>query len=154
MIVIEGSKWKYWIGILSSLFLGMTFIVAGMGKWFAGVVEFELLAFPSFLPAPLATAFFTWLPRVELVIGIALVVGVAVKFATCLSLPLIAGFTINNFILFTRGLGNNPCGCFGMGNKMSVEGSLYLDSVMIACAIMILLYHRGKFFNKKPWFWR
>jgi len=153
VIIIPGNKGKYWIGILASLFLGVTFMVAGMGKWFAGVVEFELLAYPGFLPIPLAELLFISLVWVELIIGIVLVAGIAVKFVTSLSLSLIIGFFINNILLIVKGMGGEPCHCFGLGNRMSVITSLYLDGVMLALAITILVCFRDKFFNKRPWYW-
>lgn len=153
MIIIHHSLLRHWLGILASIFLGMTFIVAGMGKWFASVKEFELLAFPDFLSQSVAETLFTWLPRVELTIGIVLIAGIAVKFVACLSLPLIIGFIVNNILLISMGSGREPCNCFGMGEKLSVFGSLHLDVVMVALVITVLVFHPGRFFNKRPWYW-
>jgi len=149
MIIIQGSKAKYWLGIWASLFLGMTFIVAGMGKWFSGVVEFQLLTTQHTLTEFLNT----WLLPIELTIGIILVAGIFTKCAASFSLLLIAGFIINNILLISVGLGGEPCNCFGMGNTLSVIDSLFLDGVMVALAITILVLYPGRFFNKRPWYW-
>ena len=53
MIIPQHTYHKNWLGILASIFLGMIFIVAGSGKLFSGVVDFQLIT--------LAGAFNTWL---------------------------------------------------------------------------------------------
>jgi len=150
MIVIQGNKAKYWTGILASIFLGMTFIVAGMGKWFSGVVEFQLLTTQNTLTQFLNT----WLIPVELAVGILLVVGVWVKCAASFSLLLTAGFITNNILLISMGLGGEPCNCFGMGKELTVMGSLLLDGIMVALAVTILAFYPARFFGVGPWYWR
>lgn len=146
---------KNWLGILSSLFLGMTFIVAGSGKLFSGVVEFELLIYPELLPPPviLAEILTTCLVPVELTIGILLVVGIFTRCVAGFSLLLIAGFITNNILLISQGLGGEPCNCFGMGQELSVIGSLYLDGVMAALAVWALVFYPSRFFEVRPWYW-
>lgn len=145
MMIVEHHFYKFWLGILASIFLGMTYIVAGMGKWFYGVVGFKLLTRIEALE--------TWLIPVELAIGIILVASILVKPLASLSLLLTAGFIINNIVLITMGLGGEPCNCFGMGQKLTVTSSLFLDGVMVALAITILVFYPGRFFNKRPWYW-
>lgn len=150
MIIIQGNKAKYWLGILASIFLGMLFVVAGMGKWFSGVVEFQLLTTQNTLTAFLATC----LMLGELLIGILLASGILVRAIASFSLLLTAGFITNNILLIASGLGSAPCGCFGMGNRLSVIDSLFLDGVMVALAVTILCWYPARFFEARPWFWR
>ena len=154
MIIIQGNKAKYWLGILAATFLGMTYVVAGMGKWFAGVVEFELHIFPGLLPPTLIGALNTLLSPTELAIGILLASGILVKPLAGFSLLLTTGFIINNIILISQGLGGAPCGCFGMGNRLTVYDSLLLDGIMIALVITVLCWYPTRFFEARPWFWR
>lgn len=136
---------RAWFGILASIFLGMIFVVAGMGKWFTGVADFQFVT-------PI-DAFNIWLIWIELAVGIILVTGIFTKCAVSCSLLLITGFITNNILLIANGLGDEPCGCFGMGYKLTVVDSLYLDGVMVALAVTILVLYPGRFFNKRPWYW-
>lgn len=153
MIIMSHTNYKSWLGILASIFLGMTFIVAGSGKLFAGVVDFQLLTIPDFWPFLLAKFLTTWLMQVELLVGVVLVAGIFAKCAAGFSLPLIAGFIINNILLINSGLGGEPCNCFGMGQELTVIGSLCLDGIMVALAVVILMWYPAKFFEVRPWYW-
>lgn len=150
MIIPQHTHHKNWLGILASLFLGMTFIVAGSGKLFSGVVDFEL-TLSELIPLP-PTLLILLLP-VELAVGILLVVGIFTRCAASFSLLLIAGFITNNILLINSGLGGEPCNCFGMGQGLSVIGSLYLDGVMVALAVWALIFYPSRFFEVRPWYW-
>ena len=153
MIMPQHTYHKNWLGILASLFLGMIFIVAGSGKLFTGVVDFELLIYPELLSPALAGALNTLLVPVELLVGILLVAGIFTRCAAGFSLLLIAGFITNNILLISQGLGGEPCNCFGMGQELSVVGSLYLDGVMAALAVWALVFYPSRFFQVRPWYW-
>ena len=153
MIIVPHNRFKYWLGILASIFLGMTFIVAGSGKLFSGVVDFELiipLAFLSFYPPEVVSA---CLMLGELLIGILLIAGIFTRCVASCSLLLIAGFVTNNILLINLGLGGEPCNCFGMGQELTVIGSLYLDGVMVVLAVEVLAFYPGRFFELRPWYW-
>lgn len=161
MIIIQGNKAKYWLGILASIFLGMIYIVAGMGKWFSGVADVQLFtegiryAHPLFPGSSSPLIFLqTSLVLIELGVGILLASGIWVRVIASFSLLLTAGFITNNIILIASGLGGAPCGCFGMGNRLTVFDSLLLDGVMVALAITILCWYPARFFEARPWFWR
>jgi len=152
MIVVQGSKWKYWVGILASIFLGMTFIVAGISKFYAPVKEFELLNILDFLPATLVGTINILLMSAELALGIFLVAGIAVKFVACLSLPLIAGFITTNILMIVLGL-EDCLDCFGEFGKLTAVQALYFDGVLVALVVVILFFYRGGYFKKRPWYW-
>lgn len=140
MIIVE-SRFKYWIGILAAIFLGMIFIVAGISKVFTPVVDIEM---PKVLVVLLLMA--------ELIIGIFLVACVLVKFTASFSLPLIAGFISSNIL--AKVLGEEEClSCFGGLGKLSVNQALYIDGILVALVITILCFYPGRFFNKRPWYW-
>ena len=138
---------------------GADFIAAGMGKLLLQSEVAELYIFPDFVPPTFAEAVYNWIPRVELIIGILLILGIAAKFVASLSSLLIAGFISNNSLLLKLGLGSNPCGCFGEAEiiaqeRLSVIGALYLDGVMVFLVMLILFCYRRSFFNFYPWFIR
>jgi len=150
---------KHWIGVGASLILGLIFATAGLGKLLHQTEAYKLFFSPDFLTPALAKAVFIWLPRLELIIGLLLIIGVAAKLVTIFSSVLIAGFITNNVWLLAQGLGDKPCGCFGIAERiaqgrLSTLGSLYVDIAMLALVLIILFYYQSRFFNIYPWFLR
>lgn len=142
---------RYWLGGMAMILLGMTFIVAAMGKLLAGSTAFSLFAFPSFVPESLGKAIYLSLPYIELVVGGLLVLGFAVKFAVSLSTLLIIGFAISNILLINLGVAN-CASCFGVAGSFTPTASLFLDGIMALLVMVILFCYRGNFFNRTPWF--
>ena len=139
--------------------MGLIFVAAGLGKllYHAEVFKIFFTPFLYLLTPAFAKAVFIWLPRVELIVGLLLIIGIAAKLMATFSSVLIAGFIANNILLINRGLGYEPCGCFGIMEritpaKLSTVGSLYLDIIMLALALVILFYYQSNFLNIRPWF--
>ncbi|HUV75522.1 MAG TPA: MauE/DoxX family redox-associated membrane protein [Dehalococcoidales bacterium] len=159
MISTWFKQYRHWIGVWGILFLGLIFVAAGTGKMLLQSEVAELYIFPDFVPPAFIEAVYIWIPRVELIIGILLILGIAAKFVASLSSLLIAGFISNNSLLLKLGLGSNPCGCFGAAEgiaqeRLSVIGALYLDGVMVFLVMVILFCYQRSFFNIYPWFIR
>jgi len=151
--------YKYRIGIGTSIVLGIIFVAAGLGKLLTEAEGFKMIfnPFPDFLASAFANAIFNWLPCVEIVIGLLLIIGIVPKLMAVLSAVLIVGFITNNAWLLSRGLGYEPCTCFGIldriiGVEISTAGSLYLDIVMLALVLIVLLCHPSSFWNIHPQF--
>ncbi len=145
--------YKYWIGVLAAIFLGVTFVVAGAGKLFAGSKGFEAFVIPSFLPQALFELIYSWVPYIEITIGGLLLLGIAIKFATCLSGVLIAGFIASNIFTIYIGAGAVPChGCFGVLGGLTATAALIMDGIMAVMVVAILVCYQGGFFNRTPWF--
>lgn len=150
---------KHRISVGATIILGLIFIVAGVGKLLQQpeAVRIFFIPLPDFLPATLTKAVFNWLPYIELTVGLLLIIGVAPKLVATFSSVLIAGFIAHNSLLIGRGLGSEPCDCFGKlkivpYTELSILGSLYLDIVMLALVLIILFWHQSNFFNIYPWF--
>lgn len=142
---------RYWLGGMAMILLGMTFIVAAMGKLMAGSTAFSLFAFPSFVPESLGKAIYISLPYLELMIGGLLVLGVAIKFAVSLSTLLIIGFAVSNILLINLGV-SECASCFGIAGSLTPIASLFLDGFMTILVLVTLFCYRGSFFNRTPWF--
>lgn len=150
-----------WLAIGASTSLGLIFITAGLGKL---PVPTESYAIFSILPKPLLIPIFVktvafLLPRIELILGLLLIVGIGAKFMASFSSVLIAIFIFHNFWMITGGLESEPCNCFGEYGKVilaeiSVLEALYLDVGMLVLVSIILLYYPGNFFAIRPWFLR
>lgn len=155
-------RYKYQIGVGAGVILGLIFVTAGVGKLLHQPEAFKIFFTPflDFLPPILmAKAFFVWLPRVELVIGLFLITGIAARLVAAFSLLLITAFITNNILNLIKGLGGEPCGCFGAVDNvfeanLSIIGSLVIDIGMLALALVLLFYARRGFFNLYPWFLR
>ncbi len=152
-------NYKHWIGVGASILLGLFFASAGLGKLLQQAETFSifLVPLPDFLAPAFVRVFLAWLPYVELIVGLLLIIGVAAKLVAVSSVVLIAGFIANNGWLLSHGLGNEPCGCLGMAERiiqarLSAMNSLYLDVVMLVLVSIILLYYQSTFFNIYPWF--
>ena len=157
MISTWFKQYRHWIGVWGVLFLGLIFIAAGAGKLLVQAENVELYIFPDFVPPAFSWAVNTWIPRIELAVGILLILGIAAKFVASLASLLIAGFITSNSLLLKLGLGSDPCGCFGAAEriaeqKLSVIGALYLDGVMVFLVMVILFCYQRGFFDIYPWF--
>jgi putative oxidoreductase len=83
--------------LLARVALGTTFILAGYGKFAGGVHAFVDKAAPSiptFLPPELGRAYLFMLPAVELITGVALVVGFYTRTAAFLMTLMLISFGI------------------------------------------------------------
>ena len=155
-------RYRHWAGIGSGIILGLIFVISGLGKLLSQAESFKTIfnPFPDFLAPVFAEAVFSWLPYIELIVGLLLIIGILAKLMAVFSLVLIAGFITNNSWLLSRGLGYEPCsGCFGIMERiiqveLSTVGALYMDIGMLALALIILLCYPGKFFTLRPWFLR
>ena len=154
-------RYRYWLAIGASIILGLIFVASGLGKLLSEAESFQNIfnPFPDFLAPAFAEAIFSWLPFIELIVGLLLIVGIAAKAMAVFSSVLIAGFITNNSYLLSHGLGYEPCECFGILQRitqveLSTVGALYLDIGMLALALIILFCYQSNFLNTYPWFFR
>ena len=147
------------------ILLGLMLVIAGIGK-LPGLSD-KLGAFPGqteFIDAllgPLWTstvAFFISdiLPWIEVVLGIALLLGIFPRIAAILSLPLTAGFMASNAWAISHGEMFGSCGCFGIfeklfGNTTPLQ-ALGIDIALLCFALIIILFHPTGFLKFQWWF--
>lgn len=154
------GHYRHGAGIGASALLGLIFVIAGLGKLGPQQTEAYMIIFnlPRALLSPtLANYVDLWLPRVELGLGILLILGIAARSLSLFSTALIAAFIFNNSWVISRELGDNPCGCFGYNSFLgyiSTTQALYLDIGMLALAAIILFSYPGSLTTIAPWFWR
>ncbi len=145
--LVEARKWG---GTGSRVLLGLIFVAAGVGKMLTQGDPTKMLfnPFPDYMTATFNAAIFTWLPRVELCIGILLILGIIVKPMAVLSAALALSFIVNNSYLLMKGLGYEPCTCFGILDswlkaERSTTGSLFLDIVMLSMALIVIFWSKS-----------
>ena len=113
-----------WLGLVARLVTGGVWIVAGALKItdpaasIAAVRAYELL--PGSLVEPVGLV----LPAVELVVGLALVVGAFTRGAAAVSALLFVAFIIGIASVWARGI-EIDCGCFGGGGAKKDAASEY-----------------------------
>ena len=150
-------------GVIAGIILGLIFLAAGLGKLLqeGGAFRLKILVspFPEFFMPEIMRAAFVWLPWVEVVVGALLLIGVAARFMSVISSVLIAGFIANNSWMLVRGLGYEPCYCFGIWEvmakaRLSTVTSMYIDVIMLALVLVVLFCYQRHFFSIYPWFLR
>lgn len=135
---ITGNRW---VILISRLVLGSIFIMASIGKiqdtsrFTDTVIDYGIL--PNFL----AHAYGFILPWTELFIGCSLFLGIFIRFASLLSIPVILSFIGANIYSFMFDA-PDICDCFGKLVTISHPVSLGIDMVMLLLAGQLLLHNR------------
>jgi len=152
-------RYRYWASVVASIILGLILFAAGLGKLLLQAGTFGIFFTPDkvILTPALAGAISIWLPPVELIVGLLLIVGVATKAIAIFSSVLIVAFITNNGWLLSQGLGHEPCDCFGilemiLSGGLSTEGALYMDIGMLTLAFVVVFCYPRKLFTTRFWF--
>ena len=144
-----GGRAHAWLGLIARLVTGGVWIVAGALKVtdpassIAAVRAYELL--PGSLVEPVGTT----LPAVELVVGLALVVGAFTRGAAAVSALLFAAFIIGIASVWARGI-EIDCGCFGGGGPKKDAAASYpweiaRDVALLAASCYLVVVRRTRF---------
>jgi len=150
------SKWQeYLITLGPRIFVGVFFVVSGIGK-LPGQTEFIDVLMGSFWTPFMANLIGRCLPWAELVLGLVLLVGIFPRIAAALCIPLTLGFTVSNCAALAQGITEfSTCGyCLGrfeeLFGALSPVQALVIDILLLFCAIIILLFHPGRFREFRP----
>ena len=152
-------KRKYYhnIAIIAAIIVGLTLLVSGTGK-VPGQTEFTWALMKSFWTPALAHIIGNYLPWLEIVLGVLLILGILPKITAVSFLPLAGGFMANNIWTLMQGIEEFPeCGsCFGIWEEMlgslSPLGALIMDIILVCLALVVIFLNQGKFLNLRPWF--
>ena len=147
------------------IFMGLVLLVAGIGKlpWLIDVTGYlpgqtEIIEALSGFYWALTLEFFVdnILPWVEIILGIALLLGILPRIAAILSLPLLAGFMANNAWAIIQGKTFHQCSCLGIFEDifgaMTPWQAMGLDIVLLIFALIIILFNPSRFFKFQWWF--
>jgi uncharacterized membrane protein YphA (DoxX/SURF4 family) len=158
------TRWR-WIVIIvvPCVLLGLLLFIAGIGKLpgltelgtFPGQDEFISYIFGDFWPT---IAFFVTdiLPWIEVILGLALVLGIYPRIAAVLSLPLIVAFMANNIWAISHGRVFGSCGCWGVFESLfgstTPPQALGMDIVLLFFALLIIFWYPAPFLSFQSWF--
>ena len=115
--------WRGWVGLVSRLTLGGVLFVAGAlkvtnpGESVVAVRAYRLL------PFELTTIVGYALPFIEVVVGLALIIGLFTRWSAIIGGLLMLAFIIGISSAWARGL-SLDCGCFGGGGEIPLEDAL------------------------------
>ncbi|ANH38767.1 Methylamine utilization protein MauE [Nocardioides dokdonensis FR1436] len=118
------SAVKEWIGLLARLLTGGVWIAAGAVKLPAPHESVAAVRAYDLLPEVVVPTVGQLLPVLEVVIGLALVLGVLTRGASVVSAVLFAAFIIAIASVWARGM-TIDCGCFGGGGADPDAASQY-----------------------------
>lgn len=159
------NRVKEIISLAAGLLIGFTFIASGTGKLFgdmetpAQAMAFINAMLPEALLTPLFMAFtykilvpivFPW---AELILGIALLIGLLPRLAALLTLPLIAAFMGTNIWTIAMGEYSHCASCFGIWEKifgyLTPYQSLGIDILLSLLALAVIFMQPGRFFASR-----
>jgi uncharacterized membrane protein YphA (DoxX/SURF4 family)/thiol-disulfide isomerase/thioredoxin len=133
-----------WLIFTLRLVLGIIFIVSSIAK-IQDIAKFvNTVTSYGMLPDSLAQLYGNAVPWVELFIGCALTIGVFVRYAAILSIPLVISFMVASSYALLNAAGGS-CGCFGKFLILSHPVSLTIDVFMLLI-IFALLFYKGREF--------
>ena len=123
------------------LLLGAVFIYAAYTKLRQSWLLFALsIDSYQLLPEWAVFALARTLPWLELTLGILLIAGVALRYLSVVATAILGLFFAVMLVSYFRGAGID-CGCFGVGEALSVK-TLLRDGVLLAAAISLVVLSR------------
>ncbi|MGC4068246.1 MAG: MauE/DoxX family redox-associated membrane protein [Polyangiaceae bacterium] len=128
-----------WLGLLLRLYLGGVFLVASLHK-IAHPATFALdVATYQFLPLAVVNLFALTVPWIELLIGVALILGFRARAAALVCALLMVAFMIALGSALARGL-DLSCGCFASQATARHDPISYRTMLRDAAWLLIALY--------------
>ena|SRR6185503_13699925 len=123
------------------LILGAVFIYAAYTKLRQSWLLFALsIDSYQLLPEWAVFALARTLPWLELALGVLLIAGVALRYLSVVATAILGLFFTVMLVSYFRGAGID-CGCFGVGEALSVK-TLLRDGVLLAAAISLVILSR------------
>lgn len=149
-----------WAGLIARLVTGGVWIVAGGLKITEPDASIAAVRAYQLLPSSVAETVGLALPAIELVVGLALVLGVFARGAAVISALLFAAFIVGIASVWARGI-EIDCGCFGGGGAEPGAASAYpweiaRDAALLAASVLVASLRRtplaldSALFDRRP----
>ncbi|MFD1247031.1 MauE/DoxX family redox-associated membrane protein [Nocardioides ginsengisoli] len=137
-----------WVGLVARVVTGGVWIVAGALKITHPDTSINAVRAYQLLPSSVAEAVGIALPAIELVVGLALVLGVFARGAALLSALLFIAFIIGISSVWARGI-EIDCGCFGGGGVKTGAASAYpweivRDTALLLASLLVAAVRRTR----------
>lgn len=131
-----------WAMTASRVIIGGLFVWAAFTKFADFHVFAEEIANYQLVPAQLVPLIAAALPGVEVVAGVALILGIYSRASAGIIAALMVVFIIGISQALIRGI-DLTCGCFG-GADDATWGTVWRDVAMLVPAVLVLLFGPGK----------
>ncbi len=125
------------LAMLARVVLGAVWIVAGLIKLPDPAGSVRAVRAYQLLPEAVVPAVGYGLPLLEVVLGVFLVLGVAVRFGAIVSAVLLGAFLVGVSSAWARGLAID-CGCFGGGGAVASDQTRYGTEVLRDGALLVV----------------
>ena len=135
-----------WVELAARWFLGATFIYASYSKILEPAVFAKIIYGYDLFPAMLINLFAITLPFIELIAGLALIIGVYPRSAALIINGMLLAFIISLSINIIRGH-EFDCGCFAINaeSQSTFSGPLIIrDFIYLALGVYIFLYRNPR----------
>ena len=119
-----GGRVHAWLGLIARLVTGGVWIVAGALKVTDPAASIDAIRAYELLPWEIVEPLGYSLPAIEIVVGLALVLGAFTRGAAIVSALLFVAFIIGIASVWARGI-EIDCGCFGGGGPKEDAASSY-----------------------------
>lgn len=138
-----------WLPLVARVVLGGVWLWAGGAKVTDLAASVRAVRAYQLLPDGVATVVGAGLPWLEIVLGLLLVAGVAVRFGSLFAAALLVVFLIGIISAAARDL-RIDCGCFGSGGELDAgQNTAYTleilrDSALLVIALALARWPRGR----------
>jgi len=144
------KSWQRWVGLVARLILGVTLIVAGLLKVTA--VDSSIAAVRTYriVSWDFAKVVGTAMPVVEIIVGLAILVGLLTRWSALLGALAMVAFIAGIASVWARGI-SLDCGCFGGGGLRQdpwstvVHGyikDIVRDTGLFLCGLWLVIHPR------------
>jgi uncharacterized membrane protein YphA (DoxX/SURF4 family) len=137
-----------WLGLVARLVTGGVWIVAGALKVTDPAASIDAIRAYELLPSSVVEPLGYALPAIEVVVGLALVVGAFTRGAALVSAVLFVAFIVGIASVWARGI-EIDCGCFGGGGPKEDASSAYpweiaRDAALLAASCYLVVVRRTR----------
>jgi uncharacterized membrane protein YphA (DoxX/SURF4 family) len=137
-----------WLGLVARLVTGGVWIVAGALKVTDPAASIDAIRAYELLPWSVVEPLGYALPAIEIVVGLALVLGAFTRGAAVVSALLFVAFIIGIASVWARGI-EIDCGCFGGGGPKEDAASSYpweiaRDAALLAASCYVVVVRRTR----------
>lgn len=156
----NGKRWGKLLLVLGRVALAIIFVVAAYMKmkpqagmaWSLASIETSLSMFAmgvdsyQLLPPWAVSLVAHWLPPLELILGLWLLTGLALRVSSLVATLMISGFFTAMTSAYERGL-TISCGCFGPGEQIGPKRLIEEGATLLPLALAVCI---GAFLVRKP----
>lgn len=122
--------------LVARFFLGFLFLFAGVSKWRADEMQMTVERY-GLLPQRLVAPVARWLPRIEVLCAVMLLLGVLTSPVAFVMAALLVAFAVAAALVLASGR-EVDCGCFGSASRSKVRPMTVVRDLALAAAAVLV----------------